>query len=241
MPPAPVDPLEPYFNSISVTGNYPEGALPSVELPADISSEIHITIPSELYGYGNRGVYVNLLLGYAEGVEDSSVAGMVGNNEPYPSFMNMTDATPDGDRYYVKFELAFSEDWDYEAGQVHRTTFTLGSYSLPIVFEVGPNTPSVEIECNPRLPRNDYQNVTVEFSEPVTIEDFVNHVRVTIAYFEQEPFVATLSSIGSGQISVGDGNDEFSKFQGSGDDLHYTWSDLTSAHGPYLISIEWVD
>lgn len=92
----------------------------------------------------------------------------------------------------------------------------------------------------PALPRSDYQDVTVEFSEPVNIEDFLAHVHVYIGGVEGAE-LANLRSVGSGQIEVSIGGDAVSKFSGSGDDLHYTWSDMTGGHGPMLISIEWVE
>ena len=68
----------------------------------------------------------------------------------------------------------------------------------------------------------------------------MEHVHVYIGDVT-EPEEAELESIGSGQIEVKAGGDAVSKFQGSGDDLHYTWSDLTGGHGPKLVAITWVN
>lgn len=73
------------------------------------------------------------------------------------------------------------------------------------------------------------------------MQDFVPHVKARFSA-EGTIFEATLVSIGSGKIQANDENSAIiGVFQGTGDDINYTYEDQTAGHGPLLYSLEWVD
>lgn len=91
----------------------------------------------------------------------------------------------------------------------------------------------------PELPYYGYNDVTITFSSPVLIQDFIPHVHPIFTDTSTELEVE-LRSVGSGKIDVYYDNEHVGTFQGQGDDLTYVYGNVGGAH-VYLEAIEWVD
>lgn len=91
----------------------------------------------------------------------------------------------------------------------------------------------------PALPYYGYDNVTITFSSPVLIQNFIPHVHPTFTDQVSEVEVE-LRSVGSGKIDVYSGEEVIGTFQGQGDDLNYVYSNHGGTH-IYLEAIEWVN
>ena len=98
------------------------------------------------------------------------------------------------------------------------------------------------ITTDPALPAQSWDDVVVTFSRQVTIQDFLQHVKVTM-WGAGDDYEAVLTNMGSGKIGIKQtpSDEETSYFEGDGTNITYTWKDMSSHHGSRLKGIEWQD
>lgn len=83
--------------------------------------------------------------------------------------------------------------------------------------------------------------LTIEFSQDVTIENFVENVQITLADSDgSNQVVAILESIGSGNINAKVGDSVQYLIHGDGSNITYSMTDQTGGHGKRVWSIEWL-
>lgn len=99
------------------------------------------------------------------------------------------------------------------------------------------------IDVTPSLPDYTYAEKVVTFSEPADIQEVLDHLRVMLSLgAEYEPKQAFLESLGSGVIGIKEtqGDNASWELRGDGSDITYQLYDVSSGHGLFVYSFEWV-
>lgn len=99
------------------------------------------------------------------------------------------------------------------------------------------------IDVTPSLPDYTYAAKAVTFSEPADVQAILDHLKVKLSLGSTyEPQIAFLKSLGGGIIGIKEtqDSDDSWELRGDGSDITYALNDLSSGHGLFVYSLEWV-